>query len=97
MKKFVFSVASRVTDQLQIKPSGSVDENEPKSGYLGLTAHALLSIQNFLLLLYLLHREVSCCFGIRTELETEPLKNFQVSKAPAVTAEKIPLKVGSQI
>ena len=68
-----------------------------KSGYLGLTAHALLSIQKFLLLLYLLHRGVWCCFGIRTELEKEPLKNFQVSKAPVVAAEKIPLKVGSQI
>ena len=68
-----------------------------KSGYLGLSTHALLSIQKFLLLLYLLHRGVSCCFGIRTELEKEPLKNFQVSKAPVVAAEKIPLKVGSQI
>ena len=27
MKKFVFSVASRATGQLQIKPSGSGDEN----------------------------------------------------------------------
>ena len=28
MKKFVFSVASRATGRLQIKPSGSGDENE---------------------------------------------------------------------
>ena len=28
MKKFVFSVASRATARLQIKPSGSGDENE---------------------------------------------------------------------
>ena len=27
MKKFVFSVASRATGRLQIKPSGSGDEN----------------------------------------------------------------------
>ena len=27
MKKFVFSIASRATDRLQIKPSGSGDEN----------------------------------------------------------------------
>ena len=27
MKKFVFSVASRATSRLQIKPSGSGDEN----------------------------------------------------------------------
>ena len=27
MKKFVFSVASRATGSLQIKPSGSEDEN----------------------------------------------------------------------
>ena len=29
MKKFLFSVASRATGQLQIKPSGSGDENAP--------------------------------------------------------------------
>ena len=29
MKKFVFSVASRATSQLQIKPSGSGEENAP--------------------------------------------------------------------
>ena len=28
MKKFVFSVASRATGRLQIKPSGSGDEND---------------------------------------------------------------------
>ena len=30
MKKFVFSVASRATGRLQIKPSGSGDENVPR-------------------------------------------------------------------
>ena len=53
---------------------------QPKSGYLDCTAHALLSNQNFCLLLYLFYREISCSFGIRTE-ETEPLKNFQIYKA----------------
>ena len=40
MKKFVFSVASRATGRLQIKPSGSGDENE--QSYSGETngAHA---------------------------------------------------------
>ena len=49
---------------------------------------------NFLLLLYLLHREVLCCFGIRTEeIQLTAVKNFQVSKALVVAAEKIPLNV----
>ena len=34
MKKFVFSVASRATGRLQIKPSGSGDENDPGRGYV---------------------------------------------------------------
>ena len=39
--------------------------------------------------------EVLCCFVIRTgEIQlAEPLKNFQVSKAHVVAAEKIPLNV----
>ena len=41
---------------------------------------------------YLLHCEVSCSFGIRTE-EKEPLKHFQVPKAFVVAAEKISLNV----
>ena len=32
MKKFVFSVASRATGRLQIKPSGSGDENGGEVG-----------------------------------------------------------------
>ena len=32
MKKFVFSVASRATGRLQIKPSGSGDENDYQLG-----------------------------------------------------------------
>ena len=49
---------------------------------------------NFLLLLYLLHREVLCCVGIRTEeIQLTAVKNFQVSKALVVAAEKIPLNV----
>ena len=44
--------------------------------------------------LYLLHREVLCCFGIRTEeIQLTAVKNFQVSKALVVAAEKIPLNV----
>ena len=39
--------------------------------------------------------KVLCCFGIRTEEIplTEPLQNFQVSKALVVATEKIPLNV----
>ena len=41
---------------------------------------------------YLLHREVLCCFGIRTEeIQLTVAKDFQVSKALVVAAEKIPL------
>ena len=53
---------------------------------------ACFFIQYFLLLLYLLHGEVSCSFGITTE-ETEPLKNFQVPKTLVVAVEQIPLNV----
>ena len=35
-----------------------------------------------------------CCFGIRTEeIQLKAVKNFQVSKALVVAAEKIPLNV----
>ena len=35
-----------------------------------------------------------CCFGIRTEeIQLTAVKNFQVSKALVVAAEKIPLNV----
>ena len=38
--------------------------------------------------------KVLCCFGIRTEeIQLTALKNFQVSKALVVVAEKIPLNV----
>ena len=38
--------------------------------------------------------KVLCCFGIRTEeIQLTALKNFQVSKALVVAAEKIPLNV----
>ena len=48
----------------------------------------------YLLLLYLRHREVLCCFGIKTEeIQLTAVKNFQVSKAFVVAAEKIPLNV----
>ena len=40
MKKFVFSVASRATGRLQIKPSGSGDENERKHNVGKWPAHA---------------------------------------------------------
>ena len=54
----------------------------------------LFGCPNFLLLLYLLHREVLCCFSIRTEeIQLTAVKNFQVSKALVVAAEKIPLNV----
>ena len=40
--------------------------------------------------------KVLCCFGIRTEeIQLTALKNFQVSKALVVAAEKIPLNVKS--
>ena len=40
---------------------------------------------------------ILCCFGIRTEeiQLTECLKNFQVSKALVVAADKIPLNVSN--
>ena len=38
MKKFVFSVASRATGRLQIKPSGSGDENEYTTAIVSITA-----------------------------------------------------------
>ena len=61
---------------------------------MGLTAHALLFNQNFLLLIYLLHRESLVLLRIRTEeIQLTALKNFQVSKALVVAAEKIPLNV----
>ena len=45
---------------------------------------------------YLLHREVLCCFGIRTEeIQLTAVKNFQVSKVLVVAAEKIPLNVSN--
>ena len=38
--------------------------------------------------------KVLCCFGIRTEeIQLTALKNFQVSKALVVAAEKIPLNL----
>ena len=38
--------------------------------------------------------KVLCCFSIRTEeIQFTTLKNFQVSKALVVAAEKIPLNV----
>ena len=40
--------------------------------------------------------KVLCCFGIRTEeIQLTALKNFQVSKALVVAAEKIPLNVSN--
>ena len=39
MKKFVFSVASRATGRLQIKPSGSGDENVPIRNRMGRLPH----------------------------------------------------------
>ena len=42
--------------------------------------------------------KVLCCFGIRTEeIQLTALKNFQVSKAIVVAAEKIPLNVPNHI
>ena len=42
--------------------------------------------------------KVLCCFGIRTEeIQLTALKNFQVSKALVVVAEKIPLNVPNHI
>ena len=43
---------------------------------------------------YIFIAKVLCCFGIRTEeIQLTALKNFQVSKALVVAAEKIPLNV----
>ena len=41
MKKFVFSVASRATGRLQIKPSGSGDENGRPASFLSSATCAL--------------------------------------------------------
>ena len=42
--------------------------------------------------------KILCCFGIRTEeiQLTKPLKNFRVSEALGVAAEKMPLNVPNQ-
>ena len=41
--------------------------------------------------------KVLCCFGIRTEqIQLTALKNFQVTKALVVAAEKIPLNAPNQ-
>ena len=47
MKKIVFSVASRATGRLQIKPSGSGDENAQPQDYAGkMNSHELLIMRS---------------------------------------------------
>ena len=48
MKKFVFSVASRATGRLQIKPSGSGDENGKRLDKNRMRMRSLLFDMTFL-------------------------------------------------